>query len=518
MKHTLADKRQYLDEEGNKKEIEDEEEEKLEKNEEPEHKIKTVKPKIKKKVRKTGNITHPPIASQLTPYSIVRDLQTTKADISVGQLLGLVPKLRSELAKGIRKPSGKKAHLADNKNESTKSTALYCDAYVKGVKIPLIVDTGSAGSVVSLKFLQEIDMEIDKPSNIYMININGEKRKPLGMVSNLPIEINGNIIPIDAIVTEATSYCALVGNDWFTKTNAKLNFGTSTMHLQWNGKKLDVPINCTENPHEKEKGKKKQQPIEDSDNEDETEDETEDESEEEYEEEEYFNEKLFCHNEWISSEKAIQIEDEIIEQTKPDQIPIPIKKEFYYQFKEVKKGKFHSGDLNEKQKEQFNNFMKDYNDIFVWNENEFGRTSLERHKIDTGDAAPIKQRFYRTSHKNQAFIEEEINHLLQKRLITPSNSPWSSPVVVVERKNGKLCLCVDYRKLNNVTKKDSYPLPRIDDMLETLSGSQWFSSLDLANGFWQVELDPTTKKRQHSLQNLEYMNLKQCHLDFAIVQ
>jgi len=80
-------------------------------------------------------------------------------------------------------------------------------------------------------------------------------------------------------------------------------------------------------------------------------------------------------------------------------------------------------------------------------------------------------------------------------LIKPSNSPWSSPVVVVEKKNGKLRLCVDYRKLNNVTKKDSYPLPRIDDMLETLSGSQWFSSLDLASGFWQVELDQTTKEK-----------------------
>ena len=139
--------------------------------------------------------------------------------------------------------------------------------------------------------------------------------------------------------------------------------------------------------------------------------------------------------------------------------------------------------------------MKDYNDIFVWNENEFGRTSLERHKIDTGDAAPIKQHFYRTSHKNEVFIKEEIDCLLQKGLIKPSNSPWSSLVVVVERKNGKLRLCIDYRKLNNVTKKDSYPLPRIDDILETLSGSQWFSSLDLANGFWQVELDPTTKEK-----------------------
>ena len=77
-------KRQRLDEEGNKKEIENDEEEKEEKTEQPEHKTKTVKPKIKKKVRKTGNVTHPSIASQLTPYSIVRDLQTTKTDILVG--------------------------------------------------------------------------------------------------------------------------------------------------------------------------------------------------------------------------------------------------------------------------------------------------------------------------------------------------------------------------------------------------------------------------------------------------
>ena len=85
--------------------------------------------------------------------------------------------------------------------------------------------------------------------------------------------------------------------------------------------------------------------------------------------------------------------------------------------------------------------------------------------------------------------------MLEKKLIVPSNSPWTSPVVVVEKKNGKLRLCVDYRKLNNVTKKDSYPLPRIDDMLETLSGSTWFSSLDMASGFWQVEMKPEDREK-----------------------
>ena len=84
---------------------------------------------------------------------------------------------------------------------------------------------------------------------------------------------------------------------------------------------------------------------------------------------------------------------------------------------------------------------------------------------------------------------------METGLIVPSNSQWTSPVVVVEKKNGKKRLCVDYRKLNRVTKKDCYPLPRIDDMLETLQGSQWFSSLDLASGFWQVELDPKDREK-----------------------
>ena len=97
------------------------------------------------------------------------------------------------------------------------------------------------------------------------------------------------------------------------------------------------------------------------------------------------------------------------------------------------------------------------------------------------------------------FIKEEIQRLLKAGLIVPSSSQWTSPVVVVEKKNGKKRLCIDYRKLNNVTKKDCYPLPRISDMLETLSGSQWFSSLDLASGFWQVELDPRDREKSTSI-------------------
>ncbi|CAI2194842.1 13766_t:CDS:2, partial [Funneliformis geosporum] len=109
--------------------------------------------------------------------------------------------------------------------------------------------------------------------------------------------------------------------------------------------------------------------------------------------------------------------------------------------------------------------------------------------IDTKDATPIKQRFYRTSYNNQEFIKKEIQKLLKSGLIRPSKSQWTSPVVVVEKKNSKKRLCIDYRKLYSVTKKNNYPLPRIDNMLETLEGSQWFTSLDLSSGFLQVELE-----------------------------
>ena len=78
--------------------------------------------------------------------------------------------------------------------------------------------------------------------------------------------------------------------------------------------------------------------------------------------------------------------------------------------------------------------------------------------------------------------------MLQQGLIEPSSSPWSFPVVVVKKKNGKYRLCVNYKPLNDITKKDNYPLPRIDEILDSLRDAQWFSTLDLASGYWQIKV------------------------------
>ena len=80
-------------------------------------------------------------------------------------------------------------------------------------------------------------------------------------------------------------------------------------------------------------------------------------------------------------------------------------------------------------------------------------------------------------------------------MIEPSQSPWASPVVLVRKKDGSHIFCVDYRGLNAVTTADSFPLPRIDDLLDQLGNSQYFSTIDLASGFWQIRMHPSSQEK-----------------------
>ena len=80
--------------------------------------------------------------------------------------------------------------------------------------------------------------------------------------------------------------------------------------------------------------------------------------------------------------------------------------------------------------------------------------------------------------------------MLDKGIVEPSNSPWASPIVLVSKKDGTTRFCVDYRMLNDVTVKDGYPLPRVDECLDALAGAKWFNCMDLNSGFWQIMVEP----------------------------
>ena len=98
--------------------------------------------------------------------------------------------------------------------------------------------------------------------------------------------------------------------------------------------------------------------------------------------------------------------------------------------------------------------------------------------------------------------------MLQNDIIQPSSSPWASPFVLVQKQHGSQHFCVHYRKLNNVTKKDGYPIPRIDDTLDMLAGFCWFSTLDLVSGHWQVELAEQDREKTVFVFQMAYSNSK----------
>ena len=106
--------------------------------------------------------------------------------------------------------------------------------------------------------------------------------------------------------------------------------------------------------------------------------------------------------------------------------------------------------------------------------------------------------------------------MLENKQIQTSESPWTSLIVLVKKKNSKLHFCIDYQKLNRVTKKDAYPLPRIDEMLDTLARSKWFSTLDLASGYWQVQIHPGDREMtafitRYSMYEFNVMPFRLCN-------
>ena len=146
------------------------------------------------------------------------------------------------------------------------------------------------------------------------------------------------------------------------------------------------------------------------------------------------------------------------------------------------------GDLAENQKSDLRRLIYAYADLISTKDTDIGRTHLATHEVDTGSHPPICQKPYRVEFKNRHVIEEEVEKMLSIDLIEPAKSPWSSPVVLIPKKDGTVRFCVDFRKVNTVTVRDAFPLPRIDDIIPLLGGKKYFVGLDLASGYWQVPM------------------------------
>ena len=153
-----------------------------------------------------------------------------------------------------------------------------------------------------------------------------------------------------------------------------------------------------------------------------------------------------------------------------------------------------SPDLTSQQRLALTKLILEYQDVFVGPDGCPGRTDLVEHKIDIGLSKPIKLPPRGTSYAQKKIIEEQLDTMLKQDIIEPSISPYASPVLLVTKNDGSHRFCVDYRRLNAVTKKDAYPLPRIDSCLESLAGAKWFHTVDLAQGYWQCRMEKSSQE------------------------
>ena len=151
--------------------------------------------------------------------------------------------------------------------------------------------------------------------------------------------------------------------------------------------------------------------------------------------------------------------------------------------------------LTNEQNQQFHGLMEEFADVFAADKSALGLTSETVHSIKLTDETPIKQRPRQVSPPKRPHLDAEVQRMKDLGIIVESNSPWASPVVLIPKGNGEWCFCVDYRELNDRTVKDSYPLPRIDDLLDVMKGARYFSCLDLQSGFWQVKMDPADQAK-----------------------
>jgi transposase InsO family protein len=154
------------------------------------------------------------------------------------------------------------------------------------------------------------------------------------------------------------------------------------------------------------------------------------------------------------------------------------------------------GCANKLQERELAQLLCKYSTVFSKDDNDVGRTTLTTHSIPLiPGTKPIRLPPHRLGPQKEAEAEKQVTELLEKGMITPASGAWSSPVVLVRKKDNKWRFCIDYRKLNAVTQQDAYPLPRIDESLDALSGSKYFSTLDLTSGYWQVPLDEDAQEK-----------------------
>ena len=316
---------------------------------------------------------------------------------------------------------------------------------VKGRRIVALVDSGASVNVVGAQLATELSLRVctkDKPTTLYLGD--GTPIQAAKEVKGLVLAVEDLLIPIDALVLDDVGYEMLLGRAFMTATEMTLNCKEETYTIEWQGDKRVIRAS---------RGYKAK---------------------------------------WEEENRRLQHERPRFTEVFRIDSPQPTQAELDEEDREKEAIRKREENKDAAEESEESETLKELRSAYPrLLDDDLGPLSkqVERgHGIETV-GSPIKQRAYRVSPKEGLIIKEQVEAMLAKGVIRPANSPWSSPVVLVVKKNGSIRFCVNYKKLNDLTRKDAYPLPRTEELLETIAGHKVYSTIDLYSGYWQIPME-----------------------------
>eukprot|EP00795_Rhopilema_esculentum_P011292 gene11292-biopygen11554 len=151
--------------------------------------------------------------------------------------------------------------------------------------------------------------------------------------------------------------------------------------------------------------------------------------------------------------------------------------------------------LSAQEKSQLEQLLMDYQDVFAANTKKPQQTPLVKHRIITNDALPVNRKQHRVPVAWQDELKQQVSEMLSNGIIRPSASPWNAPVLLVKKKDNSIRFVCDFRGVNDVTKRDTYPLPHIKDVIDKMAGARYWSTLDAASAYWSIPLVESDKEK-----------------------
>lgn len=471
------------------------------------------------------------ISTNLQPYDIMKDLEDIRPSISMKQLLAIAPECRMALNTSLvrrRHRTKELFEVALNPDPGAPTIAVTID----GVLIPGVqVDGGSSVNLMTAETMEKLGLQTLIPTTLMLRMADHSRVRPVGLLMNIYTVISGHGYKIDYVVFKLPSstlaYPILLGRPWLYNAKARNDWGKGTLTIGKGRTKIVLQMYPVQYHGESQIPKTEVTSDDDSyssssadelGNDDGLHHQLNDNPGAIYQcggpgeyviHQEYTDNSDHAIADWMNNytvhlvssmepELDVTNPSDFVTGTEPDDelqlsgILSPVCNEVDLGSHGLRQPiKVYQG-IHGSELEQWTNFFRTHKNAFAWTYEDLQGIppELGEHRIILEkDAKPIRQRQHRLNPKYSMMVKEELDKLLNAGFIYPvPYSEWVSPIVMVPKKNGKIRICQDYRQLNAVTKKDFFPLPFTDSILDAVAGHECYSFLDGFSGYNQVRI------------------------------